>query len=106
MFRLIGMMYEVVGRLLLRRTVYICVCDSCGRGVTDQCFPYHGAFPWEREYWVKYQPEKCYCGHAMTVKHSFEGLGGALYRLPGYKAYSDEKFRRLLRREPELLTAD
>ena len=95
MLYLIGWIYKFVGKLLLRRKCHISACTKCGRGV-DVYFPYRGAFPWEWEYWMSYKPETC-CGQTMTVERSFDGNSGALYRLPGYKAYSDADFIRKLR---------
>lgn len=92
---LIGMLYKLAGRLLMRRRCYMNICLCCRKKRVDQYFPYHGAFLWEREYWRQFQPDEC-CGKTMTVKRSFGSIGGALYRLPGYKRYDRETLRRLL----------
>ncbi len=84
MHEFIGFLYRLVGRLLLRRDCYVLICRTC-RIETEEFFPYHGAFMWEKDYWGSYQPEACCDERPMAVLHSFDAVHGALYRLPGYK---------------------
>ena len=94
--KFVGLLYKFVGWLLIHRKGYISSCEKCGRE-NEQYFPYAGAFFWEREYWASFQPYEC-CGQAMIVERSFDGIYGAMYRLPGYKAHDNEHFRRLISR--------
>jgi len=97
MHTLIGKLYRLVGRLLMRRDFYVTTCDTCHK-INERYFPDHGAFVWERAYWQQFQSDTC-CEQTMTIIGHLKGLGirGALYRLPGYKAHSEESLRRLLR---------
>ena len=97
MYKLIGLFYELVGKLLLSRRCYFSKCNNCGYEV-DQYYPSSGAFIWEREYWKSYQAPKCCCcgQQQMIITRSIDGLSGALYRLPGYKTCDEKNYRNQL----------
>ncbi len=92
--KLIGRAYGLIGRLVLRRKCYMIVCPQCE--TTNETYsPYHGAFFWEPEYWKPFVPHSC-CGNPMRIERSFDAIPGALYRLPGYKAYDIANLVRMM----------
>jgi len=86
-----GKIYKILGTILMRRRCFVSTCNVCKTGLHEY-FPYHGAFMWEGEYWKTYKAKEC-CGQPMTVSRTFDGIIGALYRLPGYRAYDGKRFR-------------
>jgi hypothetical protein len=91
-YLVVDWMYNLVGKLLMRRRCYIHAC-TCRPDIEQHTYFPHDDFIWQREYWKKFRPTCSYCKQVGTSRiiRSFGAL--VFWGLPGYKAHNQNDFR-------------